>query len=68
MGGLGDDVDANGQNRATQSTRQPGSAIKPLAAIAPALESGIIQQLLYMMNQELLFLVDILQTHIGDIV
>ena len=42
MGGLGDDVDSNGQNRATQSTRQPGSAIKPLAAIAPALESGII--------------------------
>lgn len=42
MGGLGDDVDSNGQNRATQSTRQPGSAIKPIAAIAPALESGII--------------------------
>ena len=42
MGGLGDDVDSNGQNRATQSPRQPGSSIKPLAAIAPALESGII--------------------------
>lgn len=42
MGGLGDDVDSNGQNRATQSRRQPGSAIKPLAAVAPALESGII--------------------------
>lgn len=41
MGGLGDDVDANGLNRAV-STRQPGSAIKPIAAIAPALESGII--------------------------
>ena len=42
MGGLGDDVNANGQNRATQSERQPGSAIKPIASIAPALESGII--------------------------
>lgn len=42
MGGLGDDVDSNGQNRATQSPRQPGSSIKPLAAVAPALESGII--------------------------
>lgn len=41
MGGLGDDVDSNGLNRAT-SERQPGSAIKPIAAIAPALESGII--------------------------
>ena len=42
MGGLGDDVDANGINRATQSPRQPGSSIKPLAAVAPGLESGII--------------------------
>lgn len=42
MGGLGDDVDSNGQNRATQSHRQPGSSIKPIAADAPALEAGII--------------------------
>ncbi len=42
MGGLGDDVDSNGQNRATQAKRQPGSSIKPLAAVAPALEAGII--------------------------
>lgn len=42
MGGLGDDVDSNGQNRATQSVRQPGSSMKPLASIAPALEKGII--------------------------
>ena len=42
MGGLGDDVNSNGQNRATQSHRQPGSAIKPIAADAPALEAGII--------------------------
>lgn len=42
MGGLGNDVNSNGYNRATQSTRQPGSSIKPIASIAPALESGII--------------------------
>ncbi|MGN1327020.1 MAG: transglycosylase domain-containing protein, partial [Clostridia bacterium] len=41
MGGLGDDVNSNGLNRA-MSTRQPGSSIKPIAAIAPALEAGII--------------------------
>lgn len=41
MGGYGNDVDSNGLNRAT-STRQPGSAIKPIASIAPALEAGII--------------------------
>lgn len=42
MGGLGDDVNSIGQNRATQSKRQPGSSIKPIAAVAPGLESGII--------------------------
>ena len=42
VGGMGDDVDSNGLNRATQSERQPGSSIKPIASIAPALESGII--------------------------
>ena len=41
MGGMGDDVDSFGLNRAT-SARQPGSAIKPIASIAPALEAGII--------------------------
>ena len=42
MGGLGDDVNSTGLNRATQSSRRPGSSIKPIAAIAPALEAGII--------------------------
>ena len=42
MGGLGDDVDSNGLNRATQATRQPGSSMKPIASIAPALEAGVI--------------------------
>lgn len=40
-GGLGEKT-AQGLNRATQSTRQPGSAIKPIADIAPALQEKII--------------------------
>lgn len=43
MGGLGEGVNSVGLNRATQSTRQPGSSIKPIASIAPGLESGIIK-------------------------
>lgn len=40
-GGLGEKTGAN-LNRATQSKRQPGSVIKPIADISPALEEGII--------------------------
>ncbi len=40
-GGLGQ-KEASGWNRATQMRRQQGSAIKPLADVAPALEEGII--------------------------
>ncbi len=40
-GGLGE-KEASGWNRATQMRRQQGSAIKPLADVAPALEEGII--------------------------
>ena len=42
VGGLGSDVSKLGYNRATQSSRQPGSAIKPLAAVGPALEEKVI--------------------------
>ncbi len=42
VGGLGTDVSTINQNRATQSYLQPGSAIKPLAAIAPGLEEKVI--------------------------
>lgn len=41
VGGLGSDSNALGLNRAKQP-RQPGSSIKPLAAIAPALEHGVV--------------------------
>lgn len=34
--------DTRGWNRATRTIRQPGSAIKPLAVYAPALEMGLI--------------------------
>lgn len=40
-GGLGEKT-GNNLNRATQSVRQPGSSIKPLADIAPALQEKII--------------------------
>lgn len=42
VGGLGKDSSTLGQNRATQSYRQPGSAMKPLAAVGPALEEKVI--------------------------
>ena len=41
VGGLGEDSNALGLNRAKQA-RQPGSSIKPIAAIAPALEAGVV--------------------------
>lgn len=40
-GGLGEKT-AFGLNRATQTTRQTGSSMKPLAVIAPSLELGLI--------------------------
>lgn len=40
IGGRGEKTTSLSLNRATQSTRQPGSTFKVLAAFAPALESG----------------------------
>ena len=40
VGGLGKKTDIRGFNRATQAKRQPGSAIKPLAVYAPAIDTG----------------------------
>jgi len=43
VGGLGKDANPATQlNRATQVLRQPGSSIKPLAAVGPALEEKVI--------------------------
>ena len=42
VGGLGDKDTSRGFNRATQALRQTGSAGKPLAVLAPALDKKII--------------------------
>ena len=42
VGGLGSKTDSRGLNRATQSVRQTGSSIKPLAVVAPGLEEKVI--------------------------
>lgn len=42
MGGLGTDSNPTGYNRAIQGTKHPGSSIKPIGVVAPALEAGVI--------------------------
>ena len=42
VGGFGKKTASRTLNRATQTTRQPGSSIKPIAVYAPAVENGII--------------------------
>ena len=42
VGGLGEDTPTYGKNRASDLNRQPGSSIKPLAAVAPGLEDDVI--------------------------
>ncbi len=42
VGGRGEKTLNRGLNRATNSYRQPGSSIKPLAVYAPAIEYGLI--------------------------
>lgn len=41
-GGLGAKTEARGLNRATQSTRQTGSSIKPLTSLVPGINEGVI--------------------------
>ena len=41
-GGLGEKTESRPLNRATQSIRQTGSSIKPIAVVAPAIDKKII--------------------------
>ncbi len=50
VGGRGEKEEARVLNRATQSKRQPGSTIKPIAVYAPALEENIINLSSYIDN------------------
>ena len=42
IGGIGEKTVSMGLNRATQSTRQTGSAMKPISVVAPALQEKVI--------------------------
>jgi len=42
VGQIGEKTTSRGQNRATQTTRSTGSSFKPLAAIIPGIEEGVI--------------------------
>ncbi len=53
IGGLGEKTSSRGLNRATQSTLQPGSAIKPLSVYAPSIEEDLINQTTKVLDDEL---------------
>lgn len=42
VGGLGEKTTSFGLNRATQSPRQTGSSMKPLAVLVPGIDTGVI--------------------------
>ena len=42
VGGLGEKTESRGLNRATQSKRQTGSSMKPIADLAPGINEGLI--------------------------
>ncbi len=52
VGGLGEKTESRGLNRATQSVRQTGSSIKPIAVIAPGLQEKFITAATAYMDQE----------------
>ena len=52
VGGLGEKTESRGLNRATQSVRQTGSSIKPIAVIAPALQEKVITAATAYMDQQ----------------
>ena len=52
VGGLGEKTESRGLNRATQSVRQTGSSIKPIAVVAPGLQEKVITSATAYMDQE----------------
>ncbi len=52
VGGLGTKTESRGLNRATQSVRQTGSSIKPIAVVAPGLQEKVITAATAYMDQE----------------
>ncbi len=52
VGGLGEKTETRGLNRATQSVRQTGSSIKPIAVIAPGLQEKVITAATAYMDEE----------------
>lgn len=42
VGGLGEKTESRGLNRATQSKRQTGSSMKPIADLVPGIQEGLI--------------------------
>lgn len=55
VGGLGKKTDRRGLNRATQSYRQPGSAIKPLAAYAAAYQNNKLTSSSIIVDEKITF-------------
>ena len=52
VGGLGEKTESRGLNRATQSVRQTGSSIKPIAVVAPGLQEKVITAATAYMDQQ----------------
>ncbi len=55
VGGRGEKTASRTLNRATQSFRQPGSAIKPIAVYAPAVENNLITPATVYEDKEITF-------------
>lgn len=53
VGGLGPKTDIRGWNRASQSVRQPGSAIKPLSVYGPAIDKSKITESTVVRDEEI---------------
>ena len=55
VGGSGEKTDVRGFNRATQATRQTGSAGKPVAVLVPAIDQGLVTPITKIVDEETTF-------------